>query len=666
MIGGIMSLSNLRPVVIPEGKIIDYIDGKFRKDTPEEYVRQNIEKSLHLEYKFPKEEIAIGFAIKVGSKKKKVDIMIFKSDEAKKQENVYIIVETKAPKVSFVDKKEGVDQLKSYMAACLNCEFGLWTNGKERVCLQRKIKKFEYEFVEIGDIPGKGQTLKELEKIDRSSLKPATADNLLFTFNRCHDYIAGNQGLSKQQAFWELVKIIFCKIDDERNERVEFYVGAQERSLMNGQLRVKERINKIFNKVTDFYGPIFHGHKEILLEPRVLAYIVSQLQGYDLLNSSVDVKGTAYEAIVGANLRGDRGEFFTPRNVCGMTVKMLDPQPNERVLDPACGTGGFLIIALNHIIEKIKEREKKQWRLADAPTQYETQELYRKITTYANNYVFGIDINPDLKNATKMNMVMNNDGSGGIFSTNSLENPHKWPDEIKKKIKLDSFDVLLTNPPFGTKIPIDDPSILDQYDLAHRWEKTKDGRWIIKEELQKSVPPEILFIERCMQFLKLGTGRMAIVLPDGILGNPDLEYVRAWILRNAEILASIDLPVETFLPHTGTQTSMLFLRRKSKEEKTQEELSGKMEDYPVFMAIAERVGKDRRGNTIYKRDPEGNEIVDKEKRKIIETINGKKVVREVEQNVKIVDDDLPAIADAYLEFQKKIKKGIIYATHSDK
>jgi type I restriction enzyme M protein len=367
--------------------------------------------------------------------------------------------------------------------------------------------------------------------------------------------------MQKQPAFFELLKVIFCKIEDERNipNPLEFYVTSSERSNPDGQLTVKKRISKIFERVKKRHNKIFEHNDEIGLSPRSLAYIVSELQSYSLLNTHIDIKGKAYEELVGANLRGDRGEFFTPRNVMHMTVEMLSPKSTEKILDPACGTGGFLVIAMNNVI---KELEKQMEAVFGKPRPEWNHDEYRmfqdKISDVASSNFFGFDINPDLVKATKMNMVMNNDGSGNIFRINSLLPPHEWSSDIKEKLSdilgisrsairnsksIALFDVIVTNPPFGSKIPIKDPAILEQYDLGHIWEKN-NGYWVKTNRLQSSVPPEQLFIERCMQFLKDG-GRMGIVLPDAILGSPGLGYIRQWIIKHAKIIASIDLHADT-------------------------------------------------------------------------------------------------------------------------
>ena len=646
------------PIIVPEGKIIDFIDGKLRNDTPEEYVRQQIERSIVKEYLYPKTVCEVEFSVKMGSSKKRVDITIFGEGDEKNQESVKIIVECKKETISPNNKKDGVDQLKSYMAACINADLGFWTNGKDRFCFRKIKTDGGLSFDEINDIPKFNQTLDESEKFKVSDLREATGDNLKFTFRRCHDYIAGNQGLQKPEAFWELLKIIFCKIEDERSGKLDFYTTSEERKTLNGQIKVTKRIEDIFKKVVakKKYKTIFKDGESIGLNQRVLAFIVSQLQSYSLLESNVDVKGAAYEEIVGANLRGDRGEFFTPRNICQMIVEMIDPILYEKILDPSCGTGGFLVIAMNHSIHKINKIETKNWRDSLNPTNNERMELFRKISEYSSDYIKGLDFNPNLVKATKMNMVMNNDGSGSIFQSNSLDHPHTWKNELRdnfeiKNSSIDKLDIIITNPPFGTKIPIDDPKILEQYDIAHIWEQNDDGELIKTDKLQKSVPPELLFIERNIQFLKEG-GRMAIVLPDSILGSPGLHYIRNWILKHAKVVASLDLDKDTFQPKNGTQTSVLFLVKKTKTEINIEQSSGRMIKYPVFMAMVDKVGHDKRGNLTYKRDNEGNEIVEKHEEEIKEDFNGKIRIKKIETQSKISDDQTSNVAQLFSDWKK--------------
>jgi type I restriction enzyme M protein len=239
----------------------------------------------------------------------------------------------------------------------------------------------------------------------------------------------------------------------------------------------------------------------------------------------------------------------------------------------------------------------------------------------ANTNFFGIDFNPFLVKVSQMNMVMHGDGSSNIAHANSLEAPSKWIDETAKRIELGDFDIVVTNPPFGTKTPIDNPDILDQFELQSF--KANSPR--------TSLPPEQLFIERCLDFLKPG-GLLGIVVPNSILSNPGLVWIREWILQKTYVLASVDLPVETFEPHTGTQTSILILKKKTAEEQR------RSEDYNVFMAIPEKCGHDRRGNPIFKTTPEGEIQLDMKGRPLI-------------------DDQLPDVSNMFKQWIKE--KGII-------
>jgi len=634
-------------VIVQQGRVLDFIDGRTQRvETPEEYVRQEILKSLVREYDYPKSDVAVEFTLRLGSRKPRADIVIFEEDEGHEQSNAYIIVECKEKKVKATDKKEGVGQLQSYMAACPNAIYGMWTNGLERFCYRKLESRGKIRFEEIPDLPSFGQTEEDAERPQFEQLKPASSDALLFAFRRCHNYIAGNQGLQKPQAFWELLKLIFAKIHDEReSSEVQFYAAANERNSLNGQLKVKRRIEELFNAVKADYPAIFQTNDVVALNPTVLSYIVSQLQMYSLLESDVDVKGHAYEEIVGSNLRGDRGEFFTPRNICEMAVNMLDPREGQTILDPACGTGGFLISAMNHVIEKIRASEREKWKgdLARAEAK-----IPARIAKFAGNSIIGLDFNPELVKATKMNMVMNNDGAGGLFQANSLASPATWEEKLRKRNLIGNVDLIFTNPPFGSKIPIDEPSILEQYDLGHSWTySASQDKWVKGSSVQKSQPPEILFIERCVKFLKPGIGRVAMVLPDGILGSPGLGYVRDWILRHTRILASIDLHADTFQPNVSVQTSVLILQKKTAEEIAIETAADAMNDYPVFMALASHVGHDKRGNKTYVRDKRGNEIVQETEETIREYESGKPVYKKQKTFQKVVDDNTIQIAQAF-------------------
>jgi len=667
-------------IIIPEGKISDYIDGKFRNDTPEEYVRQNIEKRLVNEHKYPKERIAIERTLHIGSRKPRADIVIYGSNTTERsQKNIHIIIECKKESVEPTARKDGVGQLKSYMSACPNCEWGMWTNGKNKEVFRKVISESgEIEYVEFNDIPSADGSIEDIDRPKRHTLKSAVEDNLLFVFKTCHNHIYATDGMQKQPAFFELLKVIFCKIEDERNlgTPLEFYAASSERSNPDGQLTVQKRINAIFARVKKKHSRIFDRTDEIRLKPRSLAYIVSEIQKYSLLNTHIDIKGKAYEELVGANLRGDRGEFFTPRNIMHMAVEMLEPTVDESVLDPACGTGGFLVVAMNRVISKLESQLTQELKKPRSDWSDDEKRIYeQRISEIAKTNFFGFDLNPDLVKATKMNMVMNNDGSGNIFQTDSLLPPHAWESDFRKNLAktlgtsastfrngdtIGIVDVIVTNPPFGSKIPIKDPHILEQFDLGHIWERNKEDRdrWTKTKRLQSSVPPEQLFIERCLQLLKPG-GRMGIVLPDSILGAPGLGYIREWLINKTRILASIDLHEDTFQPRNGTFTSVLFLQKKTDEEISRQERSGKMTDYPIFMAMIDRVGHDKRGNTIFKRDKHGNEILvpDTEIIALGNTSDGTRTAK-TESKKKVVDDQTQGVPKVFSKWREE--EGVIW------
>jgi len=634
-------------VIVQQGKVLDFIDGLTqRNETPEEYVRQEISKSLVREYAYQKAEVSVEFTLRLGSSKPRADLVVFNPGDPHNQDQIRIIIECKSQKVKSSDRKDGVGQLHSYMAACPNAAYGMWTNGLERFCYRRVDQGGKVVFEEIPDIPTKGRNDDEVERPRFDQLKAASSDALLFAFRRCHNYIAGNQGLQKPEAFWELLKIIFCKIHDERSsDEVEFFATSKERHGLNGQLKVKKRIGALFDDVKAEYSTIFRDNEEVDLNESVLSYIVTQLQMYSLLESDIDVKGRAYEEIVGSNLRGDRGEFFTPRNICQMAVAMLDPHEKQLIMDPACGTGGFLITAMNYVIEKVRITEIEKWggNIERAETA-----IRSRVQRFAQLYIIGTDLNPNLVKASKMNMVMNNDGAGGLFQANSLHAPARWEDTLRNRQIMGQVDLLFTNPPFGSKIPIDDPTILEAYDLGRAWSyDAKADRWTMQSEVRKSQPPEILFIERCVRLVKPGTGRCAIVLPDGILGSPGLGYVREWILKHCRVLASVDLHPDTFQPHVSVQTSVLILQRKTSEQIALEEAAGKYRDYHVFMAVADHIGHDKRGNVTYVRDRAGNEIVEEVNENTKEYEDGKPVYRSQRTQRKVVDDNTLQIAQAF-------------------
>lgn len=379
--------------LIPPGQIICFVTGKLRKDTPEEHVRQRWARSLVDEYGYDVADMAAEFSIKMGSSRKKADIVVFKAGGPRRQDTILLVVEAKHEEVSPKDRSEGVDQLKSYMSACSSCKFGLWV-GSEKSAYE---KTDSGSIDETIDIPRFGDTQPQPPRFHE--LTPAI--DLKASLRRCHNYIYANQGIQKAEAFHELQKLIFCKVHDEKEamDDLRFFVHGEERKSIAGQRRLlDERIGPLFEEVKEQYPYIFEPDDRIKLNRPVLAYIVSELQRYSLLNTQTDVKGKAYEELVGANLRGDRGEFFTPRNVCDLAVRMvLSRHSNRRlsslkVLDCCCGTGGFLVATINFLRRKIAGFEKAK---GGSEEQVRSRVAIR-VRELAERNLFGMDINPFL------------------------------------------------------------------------------------------------------------------------------------------------------------------------------------------------------------------------------------------------------------------------------
>ena len=649
---------------LEEGKILDYITNQPVKDSPKEKVRQRIARALFHEYAISVDDMVPSFKMKVDGRQKKMDIAIFEPGSEKTVENLRrVVICDKEPKqgkkgaMKMRDHDQAQKEfglLQAAMTEAESCRYGLWTNGLEFFFFDKEVTRFDVKFKPIGDWPMGDESMGSHEVVSAARMRRADPTMLRISFRRCHNYIHANQGMAKDKAFWQFLYLIFAKMHDEKQsvEQRRFWAGPTEPFDDAGRKAIRARIEPLFVEVKKVFSRIFQASDEIELNDRALAFMVSELAKYDLGRTDVDAKGAAYQEIVGTNLRGDKGQYFTPRGAIKLVVDMLDPKPHERIMDPACGTGGFLVAALDHINRGLQAEAKLDVNAASTES---LLSLHEQLANYARKHVFGGDFDPALVRTAKMNAIMASNAEGNFFHMNSLEFPagHLEESQANEKARLGSVDVVMTNPPFGAAIPINDPNILKHYDLAHTHKRNDDGSYGNTGRLQSSVSPEVLFIERCVDWLKPG-GRMGIVLPDGILGNPGDEYIRWWILRHCWVLASVDLPVEVFIVEANVNilTSLLFLKKKTQAEIQAEDLGAKT-DYPVFMAVAEKVGFDRRGNTLYKRSPDGEELV----KEVVETerirVGGKEVTRTLRRKQKMVDDDLPLIGAAYRKFRSE-------------
>jgi type I restriction enzyme M protein len=668
---------------LAEDETIDFVTGRPVKLKGNEEVRQRMARALYYEYGIRIQDMEPGFKIAVspdGQRRmtKKADIAIFAYGGEHNLENLRRVVICKAePKASrnvtkirtYAQAEKDLAELETLLGteATPQVEYGMWTNGIDVFFLHKSVGRLGAKFEPLASWPLADESIQFDTVASVGRLRRGEAGMLKTAFRRCHNYIHGNEGMPKDAAFWQFLYLLFAKIHDERESlrtrrSPQFYVLPSEPFSEEGRREIRKRVTALFDEVKKEYK-LFSARDELTLSDRALAFIVGEIAPYNLTGTDADVKGLAYQELVGDNLRGDRGQYFTPSKAVDLMVRILDPKENETVLDPACGTGGFLRGTLRYLLDKWRDDENT---LGLPDTREQLIAHQERLEEYAGKYLFGADFDPFLVRASSMSIMMLTGEPGNIYYMDSLAFPcGHLPGiaEANARIPLGkTVDVLMTNPPFGTDIKIEDPDVLDMYrdGVARPWHRNKEtGRAEAGAAEVSAIAPEQLFIQRAVQWVKPG-GRIGIVLPNGILSNPGPmdEGIRNWILENCWVLASVELPVEAFIAEAGVNilTSLLFLKRKTSEEMEREALSGKQPDYPVFMAVAEKVGIDRRGNTVYKRHPNGELILELREEKQRIQLRGYDTTIIVTHKDRVVDDDLPGIAEAYKAFRENYEE----------
>ncbi|MHA1508599.1 MAG: N-6 DNA methylase [Promethearchaeota archaeon] len=381
----------------------------------------------------------------------------------------------------------------------------------------------------------------------------------------------------------EIINLLLCKLVDEVNkspeDEMEIYIreGETEKELL-------ERIQAFFQQnVKKKYLNIMGENEQITLNKDLLFIIIKELEQISLLKSSKDILSDAFEIFVSKMLKDEGGQFFTPPNIVKFMVNYLDPEEDSKVLDPACGHGGFLLETKELLWSKIDNEQKK-------------------VRIISN--LHGIDKDLFLARICKLYLEILSSGKSNVFCEDSLD-PFSYRDQAKKIIKTNYFDSILTNPPFGAKIPINNQQLLTEYEFGHIW-KNIDGNWQKQVKIVKQQPPQILFIERCVQLLKDG-GKLGIVLPEGIFGNPSDRYIWEFLKSNGKILGIVSLDQNTFQPYTCNKTSILFFQK----------LKDIPDDYKIDFAIINNVGHDKDGKTQYFLNKDGTKKLDKDKNPII-------------------------------------------------
>ena len=612
---------------------------------PEELIRQLYTARLLNKYRYSQERIRFEHPVNFGREKKRADIVIL---EKNRPDTPYIIVEVKKPKF-----KDGKDQLHSYCNAT-GASIGVWTNGQQISHYNRKDPNY---FEDITDIPNANETLANILK-ERFTLKTLILKDKLITEHRTlkdvilelEEDVLANAGVD---VFEEVFKLIFTKLYDEfKSQGDQKLITDRQRQqgkplaeISDDDLRVmefrntgqtpselKEKIQRLFNDAINQWDGVFPEHSVFELSDSHLAVCVSSLQDVKLFNSNLQVVDEAFEYLASKSAKSDKGQYFTPRHVIDMCVKMINPKPGEKMIDTASGSCGFPV----HTFFKLKGS-----LFTNSPNSDGNKE-------HALN-VFGIDFDEKTVRVARTLNLIAGDGETNVLHLNTLDY-ERWGDTTEKnnrwiltygrgfkrfkklrvvenENKEFNFDILMANPPFAGDIK--ESRIIHQYELGlkpNRKARAKVGR-------------DILFIERNLDFLKPG-GRMAIVLPQGRFNNTSDMHIREFIEERARILAVVGLDTNTFKPHTSTKTSVLFLQ-KWNDDLSKGPLCRKEDDYSIFFAVSEKSGKDNSGDYVYLKGSDGQYKLDKEGHWI------------VEHDLHNHNDELPdGIAEAFIEWAK--------------
>lgn len=615
-----------------DGKIYSYLREEWLVKTPEERVRQELIVSLVNNFGYPlsvmTEEYKTDYKGR-GVRSTRADIVIYKSEEDKKNNyNAFIVIECKAENVKI--RLEDFYQGTEY-AAKLRSQFLILHNSKQTNCYAvdlDKIPNKDDAFTQIVTIPNFKDigNEKKIEEI-KSQTKTFTREEFTTTLKKCHNIIRNNDKLSPEAAFDEISKILFMKINFERDNK-----GSQVFTLEEYQRQ--KAIENEYNKNHHITNPIpfmqvkfndtkkaykedhlFDENESIKIRENSFEQIIKILQAYNLSDTQDDVKGIAFEQFLGTTFRGELGQFFTPRTIVDFMVEILDPQEGEIICDPTCGSGGFLIKAFEYVREKIEKdvksikdglrqqlegenyeekSEKEQLEInkhieemqSKLNVEFDTQQTgdeakgipQSRMYKLSHNCIYGTDANPRMARTSKMNMIMHGDGHGGVHHHDGLLNVNGIFEE--------RFDVILTNPPFGARVDkslkiseadkFTDEKLIEKYTELYGEEYTKALKQVndnignsildLYETGKMSGLTEVLFMERCLRLLKKG-GRMGMVLPEGVLNTSNLAKVREWFEGRAKIILICSIPQDVFIAAGATvKPSLVFFKRFTEEE----------------------------------------------------------------------------------------------------
>lgn len=567
---------------------------------PEEKVRAEFWAELIYKYEYSPDRIRFEVKVERRTPDDRADIVIYKDDELKDR---YFVIECKRADISDAEFAQALEQACGNRASLGAKYCGVVAGLTRRILSFDKFPAGERDRNVLPDIPvryGKPPEWRFYKNEPGKDLAAVPREELRSAIRKCHQTLWEGGRRSPIAAFGEFCKVIFVKHRDEKDpNREDGKPYAFQRRSEESAEELATRIHKLYTAEQELEPDVFTD--KINIEPAILAQCVEHLEGISLDRTELDTKGVAFEEFMGGFFKGDFGQYFTPRELIAFAVEVLDPEKKNLVLDPACGSGGFLLYALDHVRREANRRFPKH--RTDAR---QSRDHFTYWHDFAEKNLFGIEINEELARVAKMNMIIHDDGHTNIVGHDALD----FLDRIegkKETLKRGKFDLVLTNPPFGSVVKRTEKSegYLEQFELRNYLGKNngeqseatkserdaKRGAKTIKDRI--SIKTEILFLERVHSFLKPGTGRTAIVLPDGILTNSSLQGVRNWLLERFQLLAVVSLPQFAFAHYdAGVKASLVFLRCLKNGEQVSD-------DAPIFMALAENIGYDATGRKTF-------------------------------------------------------------------
>jgi type I restriction enzyme M protein len=569
------------------------VDRRERWSDPEERVRAEYYAELIHRYGYSPKRIGVEVTVPDRSPNDFADLVVFHDDERKRP---FAVIECKAESYGgkpiaaaifnqAVEQAWGNGNAHKFRAAYVGVVAGATRRFLD--CAE-KFGALERDGNQVADLPvnyGKPPPYKFVKGgIDgKRDITAVEKGDLIAAIDKTHQTLWGGGRLSPPAAFGEFCKLIFVKVRDEKRVAesddgtvYDFQINTDETAVDLGA-----RIRKLYDAEMEREKDVFT--ERLKIDDLTIKMCVEHLESINFSATDLDTKGVAFERFLDGFFKGDFGQYFTPREIIQFCVAMMPPQANDYVLDTSCGSGGFLLYAMDHVRHQAAGIKDEVLR-------------FRKWHDFAEKRLFGIEINDEISRVAKMNMILHDDGHTNVVAADGLES---WPvlEKINRDLRPEAFDIILTNPPFGAVVKAAEKgqAYIDRFDLSRHLgktasgdgEKQKAGKAAVKQ--RASVKTEILFLERIHDFLKPGTGRAAIVVPDGILTNGSLQGVRDWVMERFQILAVISLPQAAF-QHSGAsvKASLLFVRRRGAKEVADD-------NEAIFMAAPANIGYDTTG-----------------------------------------------------------------------